>query len=587
MTTRNLDALFRPRSVAVIGASERAGSVSNVVMRQLLAGGFDGPVMPVNPRRAAVAGVLCYADVAALPSAPDLAVIATPPATVPGLIAALGHRGTRAAIVLTAGLSQATTETGQTVRQAMLDAARPHLLRILGPNTVGALVPGLGLNASFAHIGAKPGEIAVIAQSGAICTILLDWAAARGIGFSHFIALGDSADVEFGDAIDSLAGERSTRAILLYVEAITAARKFMSAARAAARNKPVIAIKAGRVAEGARAAASHTGALAGADDVYDAAFQRAGILRVYELGEMFDAVETLAHARAIGEGRLAIVTNGGGPGVLAIDSFVAQGGRLATLAPETLATLDAALPKTWSHGNPVDIIGDAPGARYREALERVLADPGVDAALVMHAPVAVASAMEAAQVVCEVAAKSPKCVLTSWLGETAVKAPRQRFAESGLPSYETPEQAVRGMLHMVRYRANQAQLIETPSAAPANGAPDREATRRLIEQGLASGNPMLGEAPAKALLAAYGIPVARTEIVADAEHAAGAATRLGFPVVLKINSPDISHKSDVGGVALDLGDEAAVKAAATRMIERVRTTKPEARLEGFTVQPMI
>ncbi|MGD9536064.1 MAG: bifunctional acetate--CoA ligase family protein/GNAT family N-acetyltransferase [Alphaproteobacteria bacterium] len=587
MSIRNLDALFKPRAVAVIGASERRGSVGNVVMRQLLAGGFDGPIMPVNPKRRAVAGVLCYPDVKTLPATPDLAVIATPPETVPSIIADLGTRGTRAAAVLTAGLGQVKTTAGQTVRQAMLEAARPHLLRILGPNTVGVLVPGIGLNASFAHVGAKPGKIALIAQSGALCTVMLDWAAARGIGFSHFISLGDSADVDFGDAIDYLAGDPDTRSILLYIEAVSGTRKFMSAARAAARNKPVIAIKAGRVAEGARAAASHTGALAGADDVYDAALRRAGVLRVYEIGELFDAVETLAYARPVGDGRLAILTNGGGPGVLAVDSFVSQGGALANLAAETIATLDAALPATWSRGNPVDIIGDAPGSRYREALERTLADPGVDAVLVMHSPVAVASAMEAAEVVCEVAAQTSKCVLTSWLGETAVQAPRRRFAEAGLPSYQTPEQAVRGMLHMVRYRANQAQLMETPSATAEDGAPDRERARRLIADRLASGVTMLGEADSKALLLAYGIPVATTEIVPDTDAAVEAAQRAGFPVVLKINSPDITHKTDVGGVALDLEDAAAVKAAAERMLARVRDTRPEARLAGFTVQPMI
>lgn len=586
MSIRNLDALFAPRSVAVVGASERAGSVGNVVMRQLLAGGFDGPILPVNPHRRAVAGVLCYPDIGSLPITPELAIVCTPPTVVPETVAELGSRGTRAAIVVTAGLSQAKQSSGKTLRQAMLEAARPHLLRILGPNTVGLLVPRLGLNASFAHVGAKPGKLALIAQSGAVCTIMLDWAAARGIGFSYFISLGDSADVDFGDAIDFLASDPDTRAILLYIEAITDARKFMSAARAASRNKPVIAIKAGRVAEGAKAAASHTGALAGADDVYDAALRRAGILRVNEIGELFDATETLAFTRSIGEGRLAIVTNGGGPGVLAVDSFVAQGGKLAALSDDTLAKLDHVLPKIWSRSNPVDIIGDAPATRYREALSIVLDDPGVDAALVMHAPTAVADANEAARVVAEVAANTKKEVLTSWLGETAVAEPRRMFSAAGIATYETPEQAVRGALHIVRFNANQAQLLQTPTGVAIN-APDHDAVRSIIREALTSGASMLSEHDAKRLIAAIGIPVATTEVVADAEAAIHAAQQIGFPVALKVFSPDITHKSEVGGIALDLVDEGAVRSACARITDNVRAARPGARLSGFTIQKMV
>ena len=363
MSVRNFEFLFQPKSVAVIGASDRAGSVGATVMRNMLTGGFAGPIYAVNPSHILVAGQRAYPDVAHLPQAPDLAVIATPPATIPGLINALGIRGTRAAVVLTGGLASTINAQGNSILQAMRDAARPYLLRILGPNCVGLLVPGLGINASFAHTSALPGSLAFVSQSGGLTTAMLDWARSRSIGFSHFISLGEAADVDFGDVLDYLANDSNTRAILLYVESVTAARKFLSAARAASRNKPGIVVKAGRAPEGSRAAASHTGALAGVDDVYDAAIRRAGMLRVDTVQALFDAVETLSRAQPVSGNRLAIMTNGGGPGVMAADALALQGGQLATLSAKTLQQLQTALPATWSRGNPVDIIGDAPVSR--------------------------------------------------------------------------------------------------------------------------------------------------------------------------------------------------------------------------------
>jgi len=338
MTIRNLDRLLRPASLAVIGASDRPSSVGAVVMRNLAAAGFAGTVMPVNPKHAMVAGLPSHPDVAVLPTVPDLAVVCTPPPTVPAIIDALGRRGTRAAIVITAGLTRTTLADGRTLQQAMLDAARPHLLRVLGPNCVGLLVPGIALNASFAHTGAKDGSIAFVSQSGALCTVVLDWANSQDIGFSHFISLGDAADVDFGDVIDYLAADARTRAILLYLESVTHARKFLSAARAAARNKPIMAIKAGRTPLAAKAAASHTGALAGTDEVFAAAFRRAGIVRVDTIEELFEAAETLARSPALAGDRLAIVTNGGGPGVMAVDAMAAGAGRLATLSAASGST---------------------------------------------------------------------------------------------------------------------------------------------------------------------------------------------------------------------------------------------------------
>ena len=392
MSIRHLESLFQPASIALIGASDQPDSLGTVIRRNLQGAGFKGPIWLVNPSHPRIGGQLVWPDVAALPGVPDLAVICTPAATVPGLIAELGAKGTRCAIVISAGLHAPAPDGLRTLQQAMLDAARPYLLRVLGPNCIGLIIPGIGLNASFAPANALPGKLAFVTQSGALATAMLDWANSRNIGFSHFVSLGDSADVDFGDVLDYLACDASTRAILMYAESISSARKFMSAARQAARNKPVIVVKAGRASLGARAAASHTGALAGSDVVLDAAFRRAGMLRVDTLEALFDAAETLAHARPFRGERLAILTNGGGAGVLAADALQLAGGNLATFAPQTLEALNACLPANWPHANPVDIIGDAPVARYRQALEVLLAAREVDAVLFMHAPTAVVPA---------------------------------------------------------------------------------------------------------------------------------------------------------------------------------------------------
>ena len=592
MSVRHLDKLFAPRSIALIGASNREKSVGQVVARNLFHSGFAGPVMPVNPKAEAVEGVLAYPDVAGLPFAPDLAVICTPPDTVADLVGQLGARGTKACVVITAGFGEGGDEEGHRRRQAVLDAAQPHTLRLVGPNCVGMMVPPLGLNASFAHIGAKTGNLAFLTQSGAMVTAMLDWATPRGIGFSKVVSLGDMADVDFGDLLDYLANDRDTRAILLYVEAVTHARKFMSAARAAARAKPVIVIKGGRHAEGMKAAASHTGALAGSDAVYDTAFKRAGMLRVYTLEELFDAAETLANsarqARTVGE-RLAILTNGGGLGVLATDALIEGGGKLAELSPETLERLDAALPATWSHGNPVDIIGDAPGERYEAALSGLLSDRQIDAVLVMNCPVAVADPLEAATSVVKAIEETEgrsKPVFTAWLGEEAPQAARRLFAEKKLPTYPTPEQAVRAFMHLVRYRRNQELLMQTPDSVPEHAEPDQETVRSLLEAALLEGREWLTEPEAKRVLAAYGIPTVQTREVADAEAALAAAEEIGYPVALKILSPDITHKSDVGGVKLDIESAEQLQRETARMLRRCREAQPDAKITGFTVQQM-
>ncbi len=587
MSIRNLEHFFRPQSVAVIGATERPHSVGATVLHNLVEGGFAGPILPVNPKHVALAGIKVYPTVASLPAIPELAVICTPPATVPNLIGELGARGTKAVVVLTGGLGAIKDQQGKTLKEAMLAASKPHLLRILGPNCVGLLVPGLGLNASFAHTSALPGKIAFVSQSGALVTGVLDWAKSRSIGFSKFISLGDSADVDFGDLLDYLGGDAETHAILLYIESITAARKFMSAARAAARNKPVLVVKAGRILEGAKAAASHTGALAGSDDVYDAAIRRAGMLRVFSTEDLFDAVETLARARPRTGDRLAILTNGGGPGVMATDALVLGQGRLATLSQETLRRLDAILPPTWSHGNPVDIIGDAPTERYVQTLQILLEDPEADAVLFIHAPTAIVPSAEIAAAVSPVAKQSGRNVLACWLGGDAVREARADFAQAGIPTYDTPDKAVHAFLQIVQYGRNQDLLMEVPPSRSAEFTHDRDKALAIVTSALAEGREMLSEPEAKAVLAAYGIPVVNTRIAATVEEAVSIAPDIGFPVALKILSPDVTHKSDVGGVALDLENAEAVDAAAQAMRRRLQQYRPGAILQGFTVQSMV
>ena len=585
MTVRNLEFLFQPASVALIGASDRVGSVGAVLLRNLRQGGFKGPVWSVNPRHAQVGGSKAWPDVASLPQAPDLALICTPPAAVPGLIAELGAKGTRAAIVITAGLKQAGPQGG-TLEQAMLDAARPHLLRILGPNCIGALVPGIGLNASFAPGNALVGKLAFITQSGALATAMLDWANERGIGFSHFVSLGDSADVDFGDLLDYLGSDAGTRAILMYAESVKQARKFMSAARAAARNKPVIVVKAGRAPEGAKAAASHTGALAGSDAVFDCAARRGGMLRVDTLEALFDAAETLAHAQAWRGPRLALLTNGGGAGVLAADALALGGGQLAALAAPTLLALDACLPATWSHGNPVDIIGDAPVQRYVDALSILLAAQEVDGVLLMHAPTAIVASGQIAAACLPLAGPSSKPVLTNWLGGAAVAQARTASAAAGVPSYSTPERAVAAWQQLAEHARNQEALRQIPPGQIEDFKPDAAAVQVLHAQALATRQEWLDPAQAHALLRAYGIATLQTQMARDLEQACALAEAIGYPVALKIVSPQAIHKSDVGGVALGLFDAPAVRAAGLAMRERLAQLRPQALLQGYTVQAM-
>ena len=588
VTIRNLEHAVRPKSLAVFGASEREGSVGRIVMRNIVDGGFEGEIWPVNPKYRQVAGYRCYRRAEDLPGIPDLGVVMTPAQTVPGIIAALGKKGCRAAVVITAGL---TRENG--LRQAMLDAAKPHLFRIIGPNTVGLAIPPAKLNASFAHMAAGSGNIALLSQSGAIATSLIDWAAANDVGFSHIVSLGDMADVDVGDWLDMLAGDAKTRVIVMYLETITNPRKFMSAARAAARIKPVIAVKAGRHEVAAKAAATHTGALSGSDRVVDAAFSRAGILRVVGLAELFDAAEITARFRPLDRANVGIVTNGGGAGVLALDQLAESSGVLADLSSTTLELLDGVLPSTWSRANPVDIIGDAPAERYRDAIRVVAADRDVDIVMVLNCPTGLASPIDAATAVTGQADGGRiegKSLLTCWLGEHTAREARRVLQSAGIPSFETPADTARAVSYLADWSKAQKALMRVPSSRGEDVPVDREAALAIFREVAAKGRRMLTEPEAKAVVASYGISVPQTIVARSPEEAGKAAAVLlesSTSVVVKLLSKAISHKSDVGGVVLDIETAERAEEAARTIEGRVCHHAPEADIEGYAVQPMV
>jgi acetyltransferase len=590
MSTYRLDRLLSPRSIAIIGASPRAGSLGRAVLGNVVAGGYEGTTRLVSPRHREIDGFATTKSIAELPEATDLVIVATPPATVPALVAEAAAKGTAAAIIITAGLGRGAGS----LAQAAADAARVHGMRLVGPNCLGLIAPPAKLNASFAARMPKRGDLALVSQSGGLVAGVVEWASRRGIGFSAIMSLGDTVDVDFADCLDYFALDRSTRAILLYVESVNDARKFMSAARAAARVKPVVVVKSGRHAQGAKAAATHTGALAGADAVYDAAFRRAGLLRVFDLDELFDAAETLHSLRPFRGDRLAIMTNGGGIGVLAVDRLIDLGGTLAALSPATMARLDSVLPPTWSKSNPVDIVGDANAERYGRALEALLEDQANDAVLVVNVPTSVSPAGETARAVAEMVqnAKSqrypPKPVTAVWIGEdeTATAA----LGAAGIPLYPTEADALSGFMHLVRYTQAQELLTQTPPSLPQDFAPDVAAGRTIVEGAIAEGRGWLDPVETTRLLGAYAIAIAPAIEAADGEQAAQAAApflRAGGRVAVKILSRDIVHKSDVDGVRLNLGDAEAVRQAAGEIIGRARAVRPGARIAGVTVHPMI
>ncbi|TCJ16600.1 bifunctional acyl-CoA synthetase/GNAT family N-acetyltransferase [Parasulfuritortus cantonensis] len=586
MSQHYLHPLFNPRSVAVFGASAREDSVAGVIFKNMLAAGFNGQVYPINPKYDTLLDQRCYASVADLPETPDLAIIATPAPTVASVLEACGKRGVRHAVVLSAGFREMGAK-GAKLEEALVEVASKHGIRFIGPNCLGIQRPAIGLNATFALGTPHAGELALVSQSGAICTAMLDWAASNGIGFSAVVSSGASADLDFGEILDYLANDSSTRGILMYIEGIRDARGFMSALRAVARLKPVVLVKVGRHEAGSKAVASHTGALVGGDDVFDALLRRAGVVRVNTINQLFSSALALSSRVKPAGNRLAILTNGGGPGVMATDRAVDLGVRIADLAPETMEKLNAVLPFNWSHGNPIDVIGDAGPDRYVAALEICLADRGVDGVLVMLTPQAMTKPTEVAQALAGMAKSSEKPVLTCWMGEDQVQDGRQVFRNSGIPYFKTPEPAVEVFSFISAFYENQRLLMQTPASLSQQAAPDLEGARLIVEGALAQGRHLLNEVESKALLSAFHIPIAHTLIARNPTEAMLMAQQLGFPVVMKINSPDISHKSDVGGVRLGLSSGQAVRAAYSGMMTEIRKLQPEAFLDGVVIEPMV
>jgi len=580
MSIRDLDALLRPASIALVLSDGTPAIVRARAARNLLSGGFDGAITLVG-EPAPSERVGSVATIEALPEPPELAVVAVPPAERVRALAALRQRGVRSAAALTTDYHDHATPADH---QALLEAAGP--MRVLGPDVFALMVPGVGLNAGFSHLWSAAGDLALIAQSGTLVTSVLDWATPRDIGFSHMISLGGQADVDFGDLLDWLTTDPAVRGILLAVQGIVSARKFMSAARAAGRAKPVIMIKSGRSDVTMHAARSHSGALAGSDAVYDAAIRRAGALRVYSMEELFEAVETLSSSRRVTGPRVAIVGNGGGMGIICADAVQELGGDLATPEETTVAALAGLDFGIAQPSNPFDLQEDADGARYRAAIEALIDDRGVDAVLALFCPTAIGDGADAARGVASLGPRPRKAIFTSWVGGRTVEESRRILSDAGFPTYDTANQAARAVMHRVRYQENQAQLMQVPSVAPAGEGADRAAVRGLIDAALADGREWLSEAESKTLLKCYGLPVVETRLCADPAEAVMAASELGVPVAVKIASHDIQHKSAVGGVVLDIDTPSAAGTAAEAMLARTAAAFPEARIEGITVQRM-
>ncbi|WP_261642779.1 bifunctional acetate--CoA ligase family protein/GNAT family N-acetyltransferase [Erwinia mallotivora] len=576
MSQRALEALLRPRSIAVIGASVRPERAGYLMMRNLLAGGFSGPVLPVTPKYKAVCGVLAWPDIASLPFAPDLAVLCTHASRNLQLLQALGERGCKACIILSAPPSQLET---------LRECARQWQIRLLGPNSLGLLAPWQGLNASFSPVPIYPGKLAFISQSAAVSNTILDWAQQRHLGFSWFIALGDSLDIDADDLLDFLARDGKTSAILLYLEHLSDARRFVSAARSAARNKPVLVIKSGRSAQ----ARQLLGTRGGMDGAWDAAIQRAGLLRVRDTHELFSAVETLSHMRPLHGERLMIISNGSAPAALALDALDARSGKLALLSDETVARLTNTLPEGISPGNPLNLKDDATAGRYQQAISVLLESRDIDALLVIYSPSAVAPATQTARAVIDIVSGHPRgkqiALLTNWCGEFSAPEARRGFSEAGIPTYRTPEGAITAFMHMVEYRRNQKQLRETPSL-PASLAVDTAEAHQLIHQALNEGMTTLATHQAQHILQAYGLKTLPGWLASDSTEAIQIAGKVGYPVALKLQSPDIPHKSGVHSVALYLRSAAEVHQAAVAIVDRVRLSWPQARIDGLLVQSM-
>jgi acetyltransferase len=589
MVTLHLDKIFNPKSIAIIGASDEEGSVGYALMKNFIDLGFEGKVYPVNIHKTEILGLKAYQSVEQIPEPVDLAVIATPAKTVPEIVEQCGKAGIKGLIIISAGFKEVGAE-GKALEDKILEIKNKYGLRIIGPNCLGIIRPSVKLNATFINKTPKSGNIAFISQSGALGSAILDWAIHENIGFSNFVSVGSMLDVDFGDLIDYFGTDPKTRSILMYIEGLTDARKFMSAARHFARTKPVIVVKAGKYTESAKAAASHTGSLTGEDVIYDAAFKRAGIVRVEEIADLFNCAEVLGMQPLPNGPNLVIITNAGGPGVMATDALIARGGKLAKLSPKTMEYLNSILPHYWSRGNPVDILGDAKADRYKAVLEACLNDENVDGVVIIYTAQAVAEPVEIAKSIVEVCKNrgyQSKTILTSFMGTGAVEEANRIFNQNSIPTYSTPEQAVKTYLYMYQYKRNLELLYETPEELPVDVAPPKRPIMVIMRNAAMENRELLNEAEAKKLLEYYDFPVVKTAVAKTPEEAAAIALQIGYPVVLKILSPQIIHKTEAGGVILDINSEAELREAFECVIERAKKYNPNAEILGVTVQPMV
>lgn len=586
-----LDPIFSPQTVALIGATEREGSVGRTILWNLLSHPFGGTIFPINPKRPNILGIKTYPSVAAVPDPVDLAIVVTPATTAPGIIAECVEAGVPGAIIISAGFKE-TGPAGAKLEAEIMDIAGGRAggsrMRIIGPNCLGVMSPVSGMNATFAASMANRGNIGFISQSGALCTAVLDWSYREHVGFSHFVSIGSMLDVGWGDLIDYLGDDPSTHAIVIYMETVGDARSFLSAAREVALTKPIIVIKAGRTAAAAKAAASHTGSLAGSDEVLEAAFRRAGVLRVNRIADLFHMAEVLAKQPRPKGGRLTMLTNAGGPGVLSTDALITGGGELTVLSDETMAALNAFLPPAWSHNNPVDVLGDADPDRYAKSLEIVADDPAADGLLVILTPQAMTDPTETARQLVNYAHASDKPLLASWMGGDKVAEGELILNRAGIPTYDFPDTAAQVFNYMWQFADNLGSLYETPivSTDPSRYVDNRLQTEAILQGVRNQGRTILTEYESKQVLALYGIPTVETRIAASADEAAAAAQAIGYPVVVKLHSETITHKTDVGGVRLNLRDEAAVREAFAQMQASVSARYGAAAFQGVTVQPM-
>jgi len=586
VVTKKLNKLFNPKVVAIFGASSKKGSVGYSLMKNIIGSGFDGIVYPINPKRTNVLGVKTYSSLEEIKEKVDLAIIATPAKTVPTIVENCGKAGVSGIVLISAGFAE-IGEEGKLLTKHISATVRKYRMRLIGPNCLGFIKPSIKLNASFANKMALPGKIAFISQSGALCTAILDWSVKQNVGFSHFVSIGSMIDISFHDLIDYFGSDPQTTSIVIYMESLIDARSFMSAARAFARNKPIIVLKAGKSTEGAQAAMSHTGSLAGNDFVFDAAFKRAGVVRVDTIDELFNIAQSLAMQPKPAGNRIAIITNAGGPGVIATDTLIEMGGKIAQLSPETINGLNEHLSPNWSKGNPVDVLGDAGPLQYEKAVELCANDKNVDGVLVILTPQSMTDPSGVAHEVASIGRKCRKTVLASWMGSEDIREGQEILESNKIPVYQTPEDAIKCFMLMYNYSRNLEILHETPSHIPSEFIPQKTESRKLIEDVFADNRSVMTELEAKQLLNNYQIPVINHGLAKTEEEAVKLAEEIGYPLVMKIVSPDILHKTDVGGVILNVLNQNEVKQAFNKIMDSATKKAPKADIRGVFVEQML